>query len=66
MRYIMIPLAEPVTPYVIEPSGPGFTVRHVGQAHPISWRWPGGPVIYPTRERAEMRVRTACNRSRGN
>jgi hypothetical protein len=61
LRYVMIPLAEPITPYIIEGHPNGWTVRHVGQPHPLTWT-DGRKIIFPTRERAEMRIRTACNR----
>lgn len=61
LRYVMIPMVEPITPYIIEAHSNGWTVRHVGQPHPLTWR-DGRTIIFPTRERAEMRIRTACNR----
>lgn len=64
-RYYMIPMAEPLTPYVISTYRDGFTVRHVESPHPIMWRGANNPVIYPCRERAESVVRTACNRRQG-
>lgn len=64
LRYYMIPLAQPLTPYLVEPAEGGFTVRHVSEPRPIRWRESGLPVVYPTRERAEARIRTACNPTR--
>jgi len=63
-NYLFLPLANPYTDYRIKRLGSGFSVSNTETGRTISWKETGRPIEYPTRERAEMVIRTQCNPTR--